>query len=254
MAVSLSDFLNKRFIKPVVAMDCIMAEDPVASALISILVDKRWTKVERPGKKSPYIIISGTFDDYFMNVKRRVRKEYKRCKRNLESDYQIKRELITSPERLDMWLDEMIRIERISWKREVGLFSAGNQKTSLTRFKSLADSDKIRVFLLIANEKLVAYDIEIMDSNILWSFNTAFDPEFGKYGPGIDLQLEVIRYAFDHNVDRVELLGDNLPYKRSFAHHTHDRSTVYLFPPGLPALFGPFILKSVKQLKGLVRK
>ena len=254
VADALTNFLNKKFLKPVVAMDCIIDEDPVASELAISLVASGWKKMEIPGKKSPYVVITGTFDDYFINVKRSVRKEYQRRTRKLASDYQIQREIIASPKDFDDWLDEIIRVEKSSWKKAYGLFSRGNLKTSVARFRSLAALDKLRVFLLIANKKLIAYDIEFVSGRILWSFNTAFDPGFRKYGPGIDLQLEAIHYAFDHHLDRVELLGDNQPYKQSWSHDSHIRSTVYLFPPGFTSLLGPFILRTAKRIKGIGKK
>ncbi|HBF42767.1 MAG TPA: hypothetical protein DDW42_03905 [Desulfobacteraceae bacterium] len=244
-----SMFSNKNAARPVIGLDCLVGEDPLAIMLIKSICSRGWKKVEHPGKESPYVKLESDFETYLKGVKRNVRREYLRRKRKIEHDLSVERMIISSGEEVSYWLPEIIRVEHNSWKKDTGLFCPKFRELSSRRLFAMAESGMLRVFLLLSDKQLIAYDIEFMFEGRLWSFSVSFDAEYRKYGPGIDLQVEVIRYGFDQHIKAVELLGGSQSYKSAWAHATRERSSIYLFPCGIKSAVGPIFLNAFKSIR-----
>lgn len=244
-----SIFSKKNGAGPVIALDCLSEEDPLATILLKHLGLRGWKEVEHPGKKSPYVKSESDFDTYLKGIKRNVRREYLRRKRKMERDLSIERKMISSPLELSHWMPEIVRIEQMSWKRDTGLFCPKFRELYHRRLINMAESGMLRAFLLLSDKQIIAYDIEFYYQNRLWSFAVSFDTEHRKYGPGIDLQVEVIRYCIDQRIESVELLGGNQSYKLAWSNGTRKRSSIYLFSSGLKSSVGPALLKAYRKVR-----
>lgn len=251
---ALMDFFARRKIKPAIALDVLFDQDPLALSLVHALESNGWRKLTQPGKQSPYVQLDSDFDGYLQGIKRRVRREYLRRKRKMETHVETGQRIISSPEALRRWLPDMIQIEQASWKKHTGIFSSAHRDLTVRQLFDLAARDRLRGFLLFSQGQLVAYDLELFHDNRLWSYTVAYDAAYRSYGPGIHLQVEVIKYGFQQKAASVELLGDMQPYKLNWAHGTRQRSTVYLFPPGILAAVGPGLLKTAKKLRQWIDK
>ena len=241
--------LTGLFNRPVIACDFIKKEDILALSLIKKLKLKGWSTLEFDGKKSPYLHLENDFETYLKTVKRSVVKEYLRRKKKLEKDYPVEIKLVTEKNELIKHLPEIIRVEHSSWRQDDGIFSSGNLDIIIRQLKALSSSNMLRLFLLITDGKLIAYDIEFLHGKNLWTYNRAFDPGFKKYGPGINLQMEAVKYGFENRLKSVEFLGDNRPYKQPWSNGIHSRSIVFLFPPGIKGIIGRIIIKTGKKIK-----
>lgn len=246
--------LAARFNKPVLRIDFIKKEDNFGLELIRNLKRMGWHAEEFAGKESPFLELESDFDNYMAGRTRNARKGYFNRQRKLEKKFRITRELISTKEDFKKYLPELCRVEHLSWKGGSGIFGSENIKLTTKRFFAMAESNLLRIFLLFAEKSTIAFDIEFLFGDSLWSYNGAYDPEYAKYSPGIDLMLDAVRYGFDNNLQKFEFLGGSASYKLSWASGIRERSNIYLFPPGIKSRICPILLKSAKRMRKCFKK
>jgi CelD/BcsL family acetyltransferase involved in cellulose biosynthesis len=197
-----------------------------------------WKIVANSGKQSPYVKVLGDWETYWCARSAKTRQKYSRISRKIREVLSAQSILATTIEELNAWLPAMVRLERNSWKGASGIFSPANIVLTRQRLLAMAEADKLRLFVLATDRQLLAYNITLNHQGRLWYYNTAFNAEYKDFSPGIHLLVEMIKYGFDHNLNSVEMLGGRHGYKMKWTKQWRQRTTRYLFSPGLSTTIG----------------
>lgn len=219
-------------IKPAfVRLDVVQKHD--AMPLVPHCETAGWKIVTNNSKQSPFVNICCNWDTYWLEISAKCRRNYSRNRRKMLRELSTQTILATTVEQVNEWLPAMVRLEQSSWKSATGIFSPAYIELTRQRLLALAQADKLRLFLLAADQQLIAYNVTLLHQERLWLYNTAFDAKHHAVSPGVYLMVEMIKYGFDHQLKSVELLGGRQRFKEEWAKQLRQRTTAYLFPPGL---------------------
>lgn len=221
------DFIKPAFIR----LDIVQKQNPLP--LVSHCKTAGWRIVRNGGKQSPYVNVCCNWDTYWLGISSRYRRNYLRNSRKMLRELSARTILATTVEEVNEWLPAMVRLEQSSWKSATGIFSPASIEQTRQRLLALAEADKLRLFILAADRQLVAYNVALFHQNRLWYYNSAFKAKYRALSPGVYLMVEMLKYGFDYQLKSVELLGGRQRYKDEWAKQRRQRTTAYLFPPGL---------------------
>lgn len=121
--------------------------------------------------------------------------------------------------------DQHVLDTLIEWKSEqyrrlkfVNLFSFPWTLALLKHLFAMGDNPKFTGVLsaLFLGDRLAAAHFGMRSGRVLHWWFTAYDPELGKYSPGSQLLLELVRAAGPMGVERIDLGKGLESYKRSF--------------------------------------
>lgn len=213
-----------------------------------------WASISNHGKQSPYVEITSTWEEYFQARTKKVRDTYIKRSRKIEEKLKMQSILVTTPTEVTEWLPSLVRLEQGTWKSATGIFNSANVELTSKRLLALAAANKLRLFLLMADHQLVAYNVTLLHGNKIWYFNTAYSMEHKKVSPGIYQMVEMIKHCFNHEYLTVEMLGTRPRYKREWTPLYRQRTTAYLFAPGISKTVGPLVLRFYRFTKRTLRR
>jgi CelD/BcsL family acetyltransferase involved in cellulose biosynthesis len=157
---------------------------------------------------------------YTDKLSSKARSERRRHRRRLEDLGGVEISIARTPEELAPALDEAVRLHALRWKgrRETSGFSkpmgSAFRKAALLR---LARQDIPRLVTLRLDGQAIAFVIHLLYERTSYGVTMGFDPEFAAYRPGRETLLCSLEAAADEGAERVEFLGADAPYKRTFA-------------------------------------
>jgi CelD/BcsL family acetyltransferase involved in cellulose biosynthesis len=112
-----------------------------------------------------------------------------------------------------------------------------------------AQKGGLRACLLSIGERPIAFAIGLLSNKTLHATFTGYDPEFQKYGPGLQTLLHMIEDAFEPKGSLLRLdagCGDSA-YKRSLCDSEWREAPVWIFAPSLKGL-GLHVRKTISVL------
>jgi CelD/BcsL family acetyltransferase involved in cellulose biosynthesis len=157
---------------------------------------------------------------YTDKLSSKARSERRRHRRRLEDLGAVEVTVARTPEELGPALDEAVGLHALRWKgrRETSGFSkpigSAFRKAALLR---LARRDIPRLVTLRLDGRAVAFVIYLLYERASYGMTMGFDPEFAAYRPGRETLLCSLETAAGEGAERVEFLGADAPYKRTFA-------------------------------------
>lgn len=163
------------------------------------------------GGPSPFVKISGTWDDYYNTLKTKFRSNMRNRLRRLGELGGVGCEVITGAPEAAASIDEGFRIEQMGWKGEEG--SAIACVPAVAGFyKKWADTAArngwLRLSFLNVNGRRVAVDYSVLYNKRLYCMKIGFDPEFSPFSVGQMLCQERIRNSFEEGLAEYDFLGE----------------------------------------------
>jgi CelD/BcsL family acetyltransferase involved in cellulose biosynthesis len=213
-----------------------------------------WKLMSSGGKQSPYIKVGGDWETYLLERSSRCRRKFLRKSREIQRDLSARTILVTTKREVSAWLSAMAELEQSSWKNGTGIFSPATIEQTRQRLLAMAEADQLRLFLLVKERQLMAYNVALFHKGRLWYYNAAFNSEYKNHSPGIHLMGEMIKYGFDYQLKSVELLGGRSRYKEEWTRQWRQRTTAYLFSPGLSAIVGTSGLRFWRSVKTRLKR
>jgi len=120
------------------------------------------------------------------------------------------------------WLDQIIAVERASWKGidGVGVFSgATRERWMRAALRGLAETGRIRIVALSLNGEMISYRLGLLEKGRLYDFNLAFVPRHSKIASGRLLLNEFVHWGIDEGWRAI----DASRVSRVSGHHLHER-------------------------------
>jgi CelD/BcsL family acetyltransferase involved in cellulose biosynthesis len=133
---------------------------------------------------------------------------------------------------VDGFVDEVFRVEALSWKSRSG--SAILQRPKTANFlreyaRSASRRGALRLFFLRIGEATAAVRMNVEHANRLWELKIGYDERFSRSSPGILLMHETLRYACDRGFEAYEFLGQTDAWHLHWPTESRGFATLYFY-------------------------
>jgi hypothetical protein len=133
---------------------------------------------------------------YEKAVRPKKRKELRRQKNRLAELGELNFSTLERAEEVGTWCDDFLALERKGWKGESGSALAADTRTdSFFReaFQGAFDAGRLNAIRLCLDGKPIAMLLNFITPPGAYAFKTAIDEDYGRFSPGILLQVENYR-------------------------------------------------------------
>ena len=215
--------------------------------------------------KCPYLLLNSNWELYYKNVSRNLRSDMTKRLNRMKRNFDVKFEKIEpkTEEDYHRYLDEFIKINLKRWKQknERNIFSfekSDHQKYYYQLTKDFTRQRSILFYVLKLNHKIVAYIYCFKYNNVIYPWNTAFDPEYFRFSVGKILHRLAIEDAFKSGYKEFDFMRGDEDYKLKWTNKTRINSEIILLNSKnlLSKYFGFYYvsLKPYLENKGYVEK
>jgi CelD/BcsL family acetyltransferase involved in cellulose biosynthesis len=208
---------------------------------------------------SPFVPITGDWDEYCRTLSSRRRQDYRRARRGLERLGKVDVDIQTPSEaEVAAAMAEAMRIEAASWKGRGGSAMLANPRLSgffrqlTTR---LARQGKLRLSFLRLDGVAIAMQVGAVHAGRWWVLKIGYDERWAEHSPGIQLMWDVLREAFERRLASFEMLGSAEPWLNIWGRDQRSYQTLAFYPyngRGMVAL-GADIMRAFAQRLGASR-
>ena len=175
-----------------------------------------------------------TYADFFAGLSRKDRHELRRHERMLQRDFpnEVRVECVREEEKVDYLLEVVDQVARKTYQRALG---TGFERTAEIerQYRTAARTGALRACVLYIRERPCAFFLGRQYKSTFFAEYTGYDPEYGRYSPGMFLLLYCVRKSFELATGAVRFdlgSGDHL-YKRVVCNVGWDEGTAYLYAP-----------------------
>jgi CelD/BcsL family acetyltransferase involved in cellulose biosynthesis len=189
--------------------------------------------VERRLANAPFLDLDGDWEAFEREaIPARDRRSLNRRARRLAEQGRVWLDVSDGAGELEERYAEIVRIEQLGWKGERGT-AVGSRPETLAFYRELArwaaERGWLRLQVLRLDEAPLAVAYAIEAHGVLHSMKTGYDPAHRSAGPGVMLMRETIRRGYEDGLRRIELLGDEEPYKRMWSSGARERIALQAF-------------------------
>ena len=196
--------------------------------------------LKRRRSESPYLAISGSWNDFMSSWSKNRRRQVKRSFSAAKSFGEIRYE-IDQPNSKTLLghLSRFFDIEASGWK--------GRQKSAIAmnvyakRFwevycESLMAQDALRVSTLYVDRIPIAAQLGAIYNNRYWALKIAHDEDYNNTSPGFLLTHDTVRYCFENGFEAYEFMGEPFPWKMRWTSTSHEYRSYQVYPVSLTSM------------------
>jgi CelD/BcsL family acetyltransferase involved in cellulose biosynthesis len=210
----------------------VRGDSPNLSMLRGILGGTPFTFVETINTRSPYISINCNWADYYgalgKNIRSDVRRRLNHLARMGKAEFVRLHEVDDVPDTLGMIKEIHVKCRRargeISWYTNENRF-----RFASLILKRFSERKWLDIVYLKLNGKIVAYYFGFVYDNIVYFWNTGFDPEFSSVGPGKLLLHYWIQDSFARGYSQFDFMVGEEPYKLQWTSTTRPNYELFVF-------------------------
>ena len=208
--------------------------------------------------ESPYVTITGTWDEYIAKRDKKVRKNWDYFERKLEKEGTTELNTVSTGQDLQQAIDTALDIEKSSWKGDKGTAIANSESRSsfyADLASAMSESDKFRLYFLNLNGQSIAFDYCLIHNDQFNVLKTGYNPEYSKSSPGRVLRKKILRDLFDSDKYKTyDLLGARDNWKTEWTSDTQTLQHVYIYNRRPVAILWYAATALGERLKDIVRR
>jgi CelD/BcsL family acetyltransferase involved in cellulose biosynthesis len=209
---------------------------PMAELSLQLL-ETGWKALGLTTNYCPYSILRGhTWDSYLQSLHAGHRKNLDKMLRRLHKDFEVSlRVAATEPDR--QWaMDVFVRLHLRRWS-EKGGSTALNSKELIDFHRAFSaislDRGWLKLYTLLLDGTPAASLYVFKYRDVHYHYQSAFDPDYGKYSPGTVMLALAIKGAIEDGAVEFDFLHDNEPYKYLWARQERELIRLELYPAGM---------------------
>jgi len=190
---------------------------------------------EKDSRTSPYVRISGTWEDYAATrTTKRVARWRKRV-RKIEKIEGMSVRRIDGSTDIDRLVDSFIEVEKRSWKEKHGTSISGRGLESFyhTMCLALAEAGWFHPIWLERDGEMFAFLLAIIYGGALYALKTSFDERYKEFSPGTPLFFYAVTDALERGLSKVDFLGEPSRWKSEWATDHNEHANLHLYPSGV---------------------
>lgn len=158
-----------------------------------------------------------SFDDFLTERPKDLRRNLRRYKQKAEALGDVRFAVTREADR-DL-LDALIALHAARWQRsgQAGTIESNHSAEFLRAAAEIfAGRDWLRIFTLHFKAKIAAIVLAFRNQSTIFSYLSAYDPEYERFGFGRELLLQALQYAQAHRYTCWNFLRGEEPYKFSW--------------------------------------
>ncbi len=178
----------------------------------------------------------GDWEQFEAGMNAKERRDLRRRRRRLDELGAVSVDDVTEADGLDERLSEAFSVEGSDWKdRRRSAIRASDATVGFYTEVAhwAARQGYLRLTFLRLEGEPLAMSFALWADGVHYGLKMGYKVEFAKYVPGLLLMHEIMRAAFAAGLRRVEMLGEDDPYKRIWCDRTRERIGMQAFAPSL---------------------
>jgi len=208
-------------------------DGPTHRAFIRSLRDAGYRVRQRTVLRSPYIHLTGSWEDFLAAWPAKRRSDLGRRRRRLEEQGVVSLETHDGTGSLEDLLTEGFEVEASGWKGTRGTAIRTEGTESLYRRVAAwaAAEGKLRLGFLRLDGRAIAFDYCFEIGTTHYLVKTGFRPEYSAYAPGKLLRAHMIEAAYAAGFETYDFVGDADPWKMEWTDTASPIVTVEAYSP-----------------------
>jgi CelD/BcsL family acetyltransferase involved in cellulose biosynthesis len=185
-----------------------------------------------PSSDSPYLSLTGTWDDYLARLPAKFRSNLRNRLSRLTRLGEPVLEVLSGRSAIDAACEEAWRLESSGWKREAGTAIACDpavHRFYTTLVERGTAAGWLQLLFLTVGGRRIATAYGACFKGRLFLFKTGYDPEFATGAPFKILTYFAIREAYARRLTEVDFLGDAEPWKREWTPTSRGHDWLFVF-------------------------
>lgn len=183
-----------------------------------------------PSARSPYLPLPPTVEVWTKG--RSNAKPLRRRRKRLEERGRVEVERVSGREGLEAKLEEAFALEQSGWKAQVGT-AIGQAEARRDFYTALARTAAERgwlgLYFLRLNARPIAFQYGLAYGSRYLAMKPGYDETLGEVSPGHLLTESLVRDCIARGLSELDLLGDDAPYKREWAHEVRQHHWLFIY-------------------------
>jgi len=175
-----------------------------------------YTFEERPCNICPYIPLPNSFEVFYKELDRKMRKELRRCLRRLAEKCEVEFTRYDDIELLQDGMEALFELHQKRWRTKglLGSFADPTFRNFLLDIaKCFTNNGWLNLSILTANSKPIASLFSFEYNERFYCYNLGFDPAYSKYSVGSLLFLRLIEDCIRKGLKEFDFLRGAEAYK-----------------------------------------
>jgi len=183
---------------------------------------------------SPYVPISGTWEDYFESLPRNHRSSLHSRTARLSSMGKVELEpLSADADNVSSALDEGFQIDAAAWKATTGdtqLVDAGVRNFYSKLVESSSIRNLVKLQFLRAGSKRIAFNLSVRYGSSMYLIKGGHLPEYTDYSPFNILASKSLENCFREGLQRYDFLGKEEEWKSRWSRRVLSHHWMFIYP------------------------
>jgi len=222
------------------------------------LQENGWKSLSLTTNYCPYSILSGhTWSSYLQSLHARHRKNMGKMLRRLHKDFDVSLQLATTESERQWAMDVFVQLHLRRWAGKGGS-TALNRKELIDFHRAFSaiglERGWLKLYTLVLDGVPAASLYVFKYHDVYYHYQSAFDPDYGKYSPGTVMLALGIKDAIEDGAVEFDFLHDNEAYKYLWARHERELIRLELYPAGKMSSFYQHSASTQRWIRRLVHK
>ncbi|MBD3348677.1 MAG: GNAT family N-acetyltransferase [Candidatus Eisenbacteria bacterium] len=205
---------------------------------------------ETESRKSPYIRITGSWEDYKETRTTKRLARWRKRVRKIEKIEGMEVRRLEGPVDVDALVEGFIEVERRSWKETRGTSISGRGLEEFYRVlcRALDERGWFYPIWLERGGEMFAFLLAVLHGGALYALKTSYDERYREFSPGTPLFYYAVTDAFEKGLKMVDFLGESSRWKSEWATDHREHSNLHLYPSGVTGAVKYLKEKRVKPI------
>lgn len=216
----------------VLSLPKLPVDSPTVKALTSALEGRlRWRATA--GDISPYVALSGTWEQYFRDKTQRFRKTCRNIENRLRRAGRLAVEEHRTADPNDSVFSEFMEVSSRSWKAPRGI-AVSTMEGMQQFFRELTPRASVNgwlhLWILRLDGRAIATEYQVAGGGVLHALRADYDSALADLSPGAYLNAAIVRCLFDRHDIREYDMGPGMnDYKLRWASGTHESVALEIY-------------------------
>lgn len=168
----------------------------------------------------------------------KLKRKARKFERAYNNELQIK--FFNKTEEVDFFIKKAETISKNSYQYSINVGIADNKYWN-SMLRAMTDGKYFRGYMLMNNEKPIAYIFGVKYSNILYLIGTSYDHSFSQYSPGEYLRHQLIEKFMVQGIDIIDYGFGDAVYKQRCGTEYIEEASIRIYGNSIKALYSSLI-------------
>lgn len=224
----LSYLVSSATTQTILCLNSLQQHSPTLSFFKTMAGCKDYTLDINLEATSPSLNLPLNFESYLKGLTKKNRHEIRRKMRRAKKGARIAFRKINNPTQVMYTMPFFLNLFRKSAGEKHTFLNSQRERFFLTIAQELSQLGWLELFTLSLDEREVAYLLCLNYQNTLYLYNSAYDPVYSNFSPGIVAITYCLEDAIKRGIKRFDFLRGGEAYKYHFGGQDHNLYTLTL--------------------------